>query len=103
MHYSCFLLRRFEERSLLSHVETNIYLVICHIEKELRSILLYPVIVQGWRGSLQFFHLNQCFPIFLASAPFSDKQISITSLPCLAHISTQFLVQFTIKLNLVKR
>jgi len=27
---------------------------------------------------------------FLASAPFSEKQISITLLPCLAHMSTQF-------------
>jgi len=30
------------------------------------------------------------FPnLFLACTPFSDKQISITPLPCLAHISTQ--------------
>jgi len=31
------------------------------------------------------------FPnLFLASAPFSYKQISIAPLPCLAHVSTQF-------------
>jgi len=59
------------------------------------------------------------FPnLFVASAPFSDKQISIALLPCLAHISTQFFrilylgclkmiktrmtteMHFTIKLNL---
>ena len=35
-------------------------------------------------------HSKPVFPnLFLASAPFSDKQISITPLPCLAHISTQ--------------
>jgi len=64
--------------------------------------------------------LKQCFPIiFLASAPFSEKQISIAPLPCLANISTQFFrivylrclkmiktrmsakMHFTIKLNLV--
>jgi len=37
------------------------------------------------------YSFNTVFPnIFLASAPFSDKQISIAPLPCLAHISTQF-------------
>jgi len=60
------------------------------------------------------------FPnLFLASAPFSDKQICIAPLPSLAHISTQFFhivhlaclkmiktrmsakMHFTIKLNLV--
>jgi len=31
------------------------------------------------------------FPnLFVASAPFSDKQISIPPLPCLAHMSTKF-------------
>jgi len=41
-------------------------------------------------------HLSKSvFPnLFLASTPFSDKQISITTLPCLAHISTQFFVLY---------
>ena len=35
------------------------------------------------------------FPnLFLARAPFSEKQISIAPLPCLAHISTQFFVLY---------
>jgi len=60
------------------------------------------------------------FPnLFLASAPFFDKQLFIAPLPCLAHISTQFFrivylgclkmiktrmsakMHFTIKVNLV--
>jgi len=30
----------------------------------------------------------------MANAPFSDKQISIALLPCLAHISTNFFVLY---------
>jgi len=41
-------------------------------------------------NDLKGVRLNQCFPSLLASAPFSDKQISIAPLPCLAHISKQF-------------
>jgi len=65
-------------------------------------------------------HSRPVFPnLFLASAPFPDKQISIAPLPCLTHISTQFFrivylgclkmiktrmsakIHFTIELNLV--
>jgi len=75
--------------------------------------------VQGIKKPKHWFCLfNTVFPnLFLASAPFSDKQISIAPLPCVTHISTQFFrivdlvclkmiktrmstkMQFTIKLN----
>jgi len=47
------------------------------------------------RTSLNFTGSTSVFPnLFLASAPFSDKQISIAPLPCFAHISTQFFVLY---------
>jgi len=39
-------------------------------------------------------HYSSVSQSFMAGALFSDKQISIAPLPCLAHISTQFFHAF---------
>jgi len=82
-------------------------------------ILMYIILLKTLRFD-QISCSKTVFPnLFLASALFSDKEISIAPLPCLAHISTQFIgiaylgclkmiktgmnakMHFIIKLNLV--